>query len=684
MIQNKSFRKFSKLITIVLFLLMGQSNLFAQFDVKWMSVGSLHNWFSAIGSEIEEGFVKRQQYGMQWPAIYDYQNIQAWKAMWIGTKDFTDEQGRFFPVKVVHVGPRVSGGGEFFPIKHAMKSKSEKPVVFVDGSLSEGKSVDVDEIDPTMQWDREIETIVNSQLGITMTRRVFQFSQQYHDNYIVNEYIFKNTGNVNGDEAIELPTQNLKDVVFFFQWRLAPCEQTRYVIGNPTGWGMNTTYDTRGDGKLVDPPNEQFRAHFAWHGKYPAFTQYDNLGGPIWNSALYVPATDTTGRLGAPQFAGIITVHADKSASDKTDDPVQPTTTKTFDSDGPLQSGNDAFNAGKMADEYAFISSGNENRHMTKIGETNPIQPTKDPAVGTNGGFSAGNGYGPYNLAFGDSIRIVMVEAVSGISREKAIEVGRKYKADKDALSKNTAFFTGKDSLFQTFRRIQSAFQGNWNFEKGPLPPQEFYVDGLGDRISLKWKPYNDADPDITGYRVYRAIGSFGDSTYNLIADLPASARSYNDTEVPRGVNCYYFLQSVGKPITADPTLNIPAGNLVSSRYYTQTFDPTFLKKEASLNLDNVRIVPNPLNLASDPNNLRFPERSDRMFFFNLPGNATIKIYTEYGELIKTIEHSNGSGDEYWDCTTSSNQVIVSGIYIAVVKDNSTGEQKILKFVVIR
>ncbi|MDP2301584.1 MAG: hypothetical protein Q8N03_04045 [Ignavibacteria bacterium] len=683
MIQNKSFRKFSKLITIVLFLLMGQSNLFAQFDVKWMSVGSLHNWFSAIGSEIEEGFVKRQQYGMQWPAIYDYQNIQAWKAMWIGTKDFTDEQGRFFPVKVVHVGPRVSGGGEFFPIKHAMKSKSEKPVVFVDGSLSEGKSVDVDEIDPTMQWDREIETIVNSQLGITMTRRVFQFSQQYHDNYIVNEYTFKNTGNVNGDSDIELPTQNLKDVVFFFQWRLAPCEQTRYVIGNPTGWGMNTTYDTRGDGKLVDPPNEQFRAQFAWHGRYPSFTQYDNLGGPIWNSALYVPATDTSGRLGAPQFAGIVTVHADKSASDKTDDPGQPSTTKTFDSDGPLQSGNDAFNAGKMADEYAFINAGNENRHMTKIGETNPIQPTKDPAVGTNGGFSAGNGYGPYNLGPGDSIRIVMVEAVAGISRERAIEVGRKYKADKDALSKNTAFFTGRDSLFQTFRRIQNAFQNNWNFEKSPLPPQELYVDGLGDRISLKWKPYNDADPDITGYRVYRAIGSV-DSTYNMIADLPVSARSYNDTEVPRGVNCYYFLQSVGKPITADPTLNIPAGNLVSSRYYTQTFDPTFLKKEASLNLDNVRIVPNPLNLASDPNNLRFPERSDRMFFFNLPGNANIKIYTEYGELIKTIEHTNGSGDEYWDCTTSSNQVIVSGIYIAVVKDNNTGDQKILKFVVIR
>lgn len=682
MIQIKSFKRIS-VITILLFFFLSQIQLYAQYDVKWMSVGSLHNWFSAIGSEIEQGFVRRQQYGMQWPAIYDYQNIQNWKAMWIGAKDFTDDKGSFFPFKVVHVGPRVSGGGEFFPIRHVMRSKIEKPAVFVDGNLSEGKSADIDAVDPSLPWDREIETVVNSQLGITMTRKVFQFAQQYHDNYIVNEYIFKNTGNINADPAIELPNQTLKEVMFFFQWRLAPCEQTRYVIGNPTGWGMNTTYDTRGDGKLVDPANERFRAQFAWHGRYPSFTQYDNLGGPIWASALYVPATDTSGRLGAPQFAGVLTVHADKSASDKGDNVTQPSTTSTFDSDGPLQSGNDAFNAGKMRDEYAFMRVGNENRHMTKIGETNPIMPSRDPAIGTNGGFSIGNGYGPYNLGPGDSIRIVIVEAVAGLSRERAVEVGRAFKADKDALKKNTAFFTGRDSLFQSFRRIQNAFQSNWNFEKGPLPPQEFYVDGLGDRIALRWKPYKDNDPDITGYLVYRAIGRF-DSTYYPIAELPATARTYNDVDVPRGVNCYYYLQSVGKAIPADNSLNIPAGRLVSSRYYSQTFDPTFLKKEASPNLSQVRIVPNPLNLASDPNVLRFPERSDRLFFFNLPGKATIKIYTEYGELIRTINHTNGSGDEFWDCTTSSNQVIVSGIYLAVILDDVTGEQKILKFVVIR
>ncbi|NUO81199.1 hypothetical protein HUU05_14060, partial [candidate division KSB1 bacterium] len=44
----------------------------------------------------------------------------------------------------------------------------------------------------------------------------------------------------------------------------------------------------------------------------------------------------------------------------------------------------------------------------------------------------------------------------------------------------------------------------------------------------------------------------------------------------------------------------------------------------------------------------------------------------------------DGSGDEEWNLITSSNQVIVSGVYIAVVTNSDTGESEIVKFVVIR
>ena len=46
--------------------------------------------------------------------------------------------------------------------------------------------------------------------------------------------------------------------------------------------------------------------------------------------------------------------------------------------------------------------------------------------------------------------------------------------------------------------------------------------------------------------------------------------------------------------------------------------------------------------------------------------------------------HTDGSGDEYWDHTTSSRQVIASGLYIAHITDDETGDTAERKFVIVR
>ena len=96
-----------------------------------------------------------------------------------------------------------------------------------------------------------------------------------------------------------------------------------------------------------------------------------------------------------------------------------------------------------------------------------------------------------------------------------------------------------------------------------------------------------------------------------------------------------------------------------------------------------IRVVPNPLNLRSN-RELRWPDQNDRLGFLNVPGQATIRIYTELGELVDTIEHTDGSGDAYWNHTTSAGQLVASGLYIAVITDEETGEQAMRKFVIIR
>jgi len=687
-------KKYPSLITsaIILFLVIlspvVEKTAWAQFSNKWMAVGSLHNWYTESGCEIEHGNKAVQQNGLQWPAIYEYQDSQAAKGFWIGAANFTDENDNFFDHKVVHVGPRVNGEGEFLPQLFQTVSKFEPPAVFVDGVLSFDEQVDNDEIDPNLAADRMIINVCNTQLGLTVTRKIFQFGQQYHDNYMIYEYTFTNTGNTDNDASIELPDNTLTDICFFYQYRYASCFQTRYIVGNATGWGLNTMHDARGDGTenpvlYNDPVDENFRAQFAWHGYYPdKLVSYDNIGGPIWAPDLYgynVEA-DTIGRIGAPQFVGILTIHADASPDDRNNDPAQPSTTGYWGSNDILNSNNSAFDRVRMDAEYSWMVSGHKTpRHAWVVEPSGnfAIQKNAPGFDGAGAGFSIGNGYGPYTLQSAASVTIVMAEAVAGLNRDKCIEIGRRYKRNEiDAVTKNQLVLTGKDSLFQTFRRAIQNYESGYTIPEPPKPPKLFNVAGGGDRINLSWEVYED-DPNLTGFRIYRMTGIYNDPIIKpeLIYEAGRYERGYADLTPVRGVAYYYYIVSVGQS---------GIGELVSSRYYTQTYDPTFLTRPAGTSVDQIRVVPNPYIISSDEKRLRFPNEPDKLAFFNIPGQCKIEIFSENGELINTLQHTNGSGDEYWNCVTSSNQVVVSGIYIAVITNLNSGEQKIVKFVVIR
>ena len=129
----------------------------------------------------------------------------------MGCVDFTDADGNFWPYKVAHVGPRVSGANEFFPVKFEMVSRFDVPYVYVDGNITYREFVEVDRVDPTMKPDRMLISVTNSVLGITMTRKIMQFSHPYHDNYIIVEFTFENTGNVDDDDEIELDDLDFED-----------------------------------------------------------------------------------------------------------------------------------------------------------------------------------------------------------------------------------------------------------------------------------------------------------------------------------------------------------------------------------------------------------------------------------------------------------------------------------------
>ncbi|MBN1154135.1 fibronectin [candidate division KSB1 bacterium] len=688
-------------------------------EVKWFKVGSLQTWFREDGCEPEVGrtFLQAdQQDGYRWPAQFhgadkEVDNMAA-KALWIATTNYTDAAqygGVTYPQKVVHVGPRGWDlNREFMPQVFKLIGRFEHPKVYVDGiEASELKYDDIlDEIDPNLVCDRMIYNVVNTSIGITEKRKIMTWAQQNHDNYFITEYIFTNTGNVDPDEEIEKPDQTLENVYFTFQYRYSVSREGADGTGlNSPRWGINAMLGKRGEAKASDSKGsfvyagdyedwlngnaaaDSLRCQFSWAGRHSG-ASYDLIG--------YPDVVGQTGRLQGPQYIGVVTLHADKSATDKTDDPKQPRTSSYEQSDDPPTRPNDQFDPKRMSEEWKWIARGHRlPRHAELVGDGFP-----DQLEGTPGGFSNLNSYGPYTLGPGDSIRIVMAEAVNGLDRELCKSIGKDWidenspytlpdgstTTDRDQF-KNAWVFTGQDSLFKSFSRARKIFTNDYQLPSTPPPPDYFEVTSGGDRITLSWSKTSESWPGFAGYKLYRAVGKY-DTTYQQIfacgggTDHPDLVNEFDDITATRGKAYYYYITSFDDGTNNPGTMGNPAGVLESSLFWTRTIEPAFLKREAGIEpYENLRIVPNPYNIRA--RDFQYPGEPDKLMFLNIPGECTIRIYTERGDLIKTIIHDDGSGDESWNLNTEYGQVVVSGVYIAIIEPKQ-GDPITKKFVVIR
>ncbi|HNR66402.1 MAG TPA: hypothetical protein PKN04_03390 [bacterium] len=674
--------------------------------VLQLKIGTLQSWYFEPGCEPEEAFLKIQQTGLEWPALYANQDHQAAKALWIGTTNFTDHPqygGLTYENKVVHCGPRVwDTQRETIPIAFKLYGRYDHPSVLVDGLSQVTELINteaLDGVDADLIADRVIHNVVNTSIGVTMTRRIYAWGQKEHDTYFIYDYVFKNTGNIDADPEIEMPGKTLTDVWFFYQYRYVGArEGTDWAI-NSARWGINQTLKNLGEFKASDSEGpylypgdyedylngvagaDSMRCTYAWMGRHSGL-QYDVIGSP--------DITHKTGRLGTPGFVGSITLHADKSASDKTDNPRQPATTTWQQSDDPPTRANSAFDREQMRLEWQWITRGHRKpRHYEQVGSGYP-----DKLEGTPGGFSNCIGYGPYTLAPGDSIHIVMAEGVNGLSRKMCEDIGKLWydeysgkvssatynlpdgstTTNKDEF-KNAWVMTGEDSLLKVFSKARQNFSSGYSLVTPPPPPDLFEVNSGGDRIFLSWSNSAESATNFGGYRVYRAIAK-PDTTYEMIFECGEGTanpvvNNFEDTTPIRQVSYYYYVVSVDDSPQKQE----------SSLFWTQTIEPARLKRQAGASLEDIRVVPNPFIARNKE--LQYPGEPDKIAFLDIPGQCTIRIYTERGDLIKTIEHTDGSGDHAWNSNTDYGQVVVSGIYIAVF-ETPDGQRAIRKFVVIR
>ena len=66
-----------------------------------------------------------------------------------------------WPLRISHIGPRLTGVGEMFDITHTLYGKYDQPTVIVDGLETFAEPVVVDVVDPGLAPDRMIESVIN-------------------------------------------------------------------------------------------------------------------------------------------------------------------------------------------------------------------------------------------------------------------------------------------------------------------------------------------------------------------------------------------------------------------------------------------------------------------------------------------------------------------------------------------
>ena len=327
-----------------------------------------------------------------------------------------------------------------FPISIKQIAKFEPPIIYVDGiDIYSVYADDIDEINSNIKADRLIINVVNTSMGLTLKRKIHVFSQQYHDNYFIKEFIFTNTGNTDRDAEIELNTP-LNDVRIGWRYRYSHGREGAENIGHTQNWGRHSWFTKRGETysqNMHEQINEEnpivdwIRCGFSWTGQ-PSLNSFNNIGAPDISG---------NGRLTSPQHAGVCILHVDKNPQNNEDDANQPSYLGwhgggTYPSIGNLRpsdllgmqqvyemiSGNPhlGLGASERIDEITF---GDLESESYLLHTTDPYSIHND-----GGGMDIFICYGPFDLNHGDSIRIVEVEGINGINRELCETIGKEWK----------------------------------------------------------------------------------------------------------------------------------------------------------------------------------------------------------------------------------------------------------------
>ncbi|HTP81045.1 MAG TPA: hypothetical protein VMM57_11670 [Bacteroidota bacterium] len=181
---------------------------------------------------------------------------------------------------------------------------------------------------------------------------------------------------------------------------------------------------------------------------------------------------------------------------------------------------------------------------------------------------------------------------------------------------------------------------------------------------------------------------------------LPDTTHYYYKFEVPTLLNGWQYAFAVTAYDSGDASTQLQS--LESSQLQTlQRVVPGTLP---NTNFDKpVGVYPNPYKGRAYWDGTT--ERDRKLYFYNLPPHAQVRIYTLAGDLVDQFDHdaatynasdiewfqvySDGSqilagGEHAWNLITDQDQAVATGLYLYTVKNKDTGSVQRGKFLVIK
>jgi len=247
----------------------------------------------------------------------------------------------------------------------------------------------------------------------------------------------------------------------------------------------------------------------------------------------------------------------------------------------------------------------------------------------------------------------------------------------------------------------------------------------------------NSIDPisgkkDFEGYRIYRTQAGFDLSQIQDVQSSLVLLAEFDSTGNSIGFNSGFSFVELDEPIifpddTTAYYYKFEIENLLNGWQYLFSVS-AFDEGDSENNLESLessslanfnRILPGtPSNENSEAEIGVYPnpyygnaywdgssERLRKLYFYNLPAECEITIYTLAGDVIKRIQHnqlSNGSdvrwfenyasdgkqlmsgGEHAWDLLTDNDQAVATGLYLFTVKNSRNGNIKTGKFLLVK